>query len=84
MGKVHFQQIQETEAVVDCFHLRGLVASAAAAASAVKASCCWESLNNVRRIVKRVYGSTYAFLLFWMAFCLSSLLFWLRFILFTV
>lgn len=55
MGKVHFQQIQETEAVVDCFHLRGLVASAAAAASAVKASC-WESLNNVRRIVKRVYG----------------------------
>lgn len=55
MGKVHFQQIQETEAVVDYFHLTGLVASAAAAASAVQASCCWESLNNVRRILQRVY-----------------------------
>lgn len=81
MGKVHFQQIQETEAVVDCFRLTGLVASAAAA-SAVQASC-WESLTNVRRILKRVIESTYAFLLFWIAFCLSSL-FWLRFILFTV
>ena len=56
MGKVHFQQIQETEAVVDYFHLTGLVASAAAAAaSAVQASCYWESLNNVRRILQRVY-----------------------------